>query len=431
MTDNVIPLPRPHGARTAHSPLAFFVRAGRNDHVELLDLLGVGEQGIFGVVIEAHNVDRHRALITEARRRNLDVVLDPKTQQMGLPGGLTGKLAELPWGLDRHHTVSDFKGTEGRARAAQIVEFAVNNGFTQLLGPSHLLNGPNDPWLRNDINMMVSVADEIAASNSELGLIYSLAVPIDVLRKPAERSAIVTALEDAPFDAAWLKIENFGDDASGEKTAAYIEACRDFHVRGVPIVGDHIGGLPGLAALAFGAVGGIAHGVTMQQNFRASNWRRPPKPSTGATPRRVYLPQLDMLLKSPVAKAFLNTSTRVRGHFGCRDTHCCPHGIRDMLDHPARHALYQRAREVEMLGSTPQSVRVDRYLDERVRRVSDDVASAAGLSNLDDVLQKKLSEKQRQVSKFRQTMSHLAESAPPQSIAIAPSRRATGKGHGS
>ena len=48
----------------------------------------------------------------------------------------------------------------------------------------------------------------------------------------------------------------------GEKAAAYIEACRDFHKQGIPVIGDHVGGLPGLAALAFGAVGGIAHGVT-------------------------------------------------------------------------------------------------------------------------------------------------------------------------
>ena len=55
----------------------------------------------------------------------------------------------------------------------------------------------------------------------------------------------------------------------------YIEACCDFHAKNLPIVGDHIGGLPGLSTLAFGAIGGVAHGVTVQQSFKAASWRLP------------------------------------------------------------------------------------------------------------------------------------------------------------
>jgi hypothetical protein len=98
-----------------------------------------------------------------------------------------------------------------------------------------------------------------------------------------------------------LKVENFGGDATGEKLAAYTEACRDFHGLGIPVVGDHVGGLPGLGALAFGAVGGIAHGVTMQQNFAASSWRRPRLKRSGGPGWRIYIPQLDLLLKSNMA----------------------------------------------------------------------------------------------------------------------------------
>ncbi|MBL8660926.1 MAG: hypothetical protein JNM75_14365 [Rhodospirillales bacterium] len=79
-----------------------------------------------------------------------------------------------------------------------------------------------------------------------LDLVYHLAVPMTVLPSATERRAIIAALDDAPCDAIWLKVENFGDNATGEKLAAYIDACRDFHERGVPLVGDHIGGLPWL-----------------------------------------------------------------------------------------------------------------------------------------------------------------------------------------
>ena len=267
---------------------------------------------------------------------------------MGFPGSHTESLATLPWGLTRHHRLADFDGTAGRQRAVQIVEMARGSGFTQLLGPTHLLSGPNDPWLRRDIANMRWAFEEIARGGSGIELIYSLALPIY---------------------------------ASGEKTAAYIAACRDFHGRGVPVIGDHLGRLPGLGALAFGAVGGIAHGVTMLQSFKAAGWRRPRIPGNGGPSRRVYIPQLDLLLKRDAAKALLGSSPRVRALCGCRDTHCCPEGPCDMIGRPARHALYQRAREIEDLGATPESLRILQYLDERVRRVSDDVAAIAALAN--------------------------------------------------
>jgi hypothetical protein len=70
MSGNVIHLPRPRAQRPGPEGLGFYVRAGRNDHVALLDLLATGEEGIFGLVIDAQHADRHRELITEARRRD-------------------------------------------------------------------------------------------------------------------------------------------------------------------------------------------------------------------------------------------------------------------------------------------------------------------------------------------------------------------------
>jgi hypothetical protein len=425
MAQNVVHLPRPAAARAPIDPFGLFVRVGRNDHVELLDLIATGERGIFGFVIEAQNVERHRELIDEALRCNFDVVLDPKTQAMGLPGGYTDSLSALPWGGEYHHKVVDFDGGAGRAKAERIVEFAITNGFTQLVGPTHLLSGPNDPWVRRDIVMMKHTADAIAASGKNLGLIYSLALPMAVFRRKDERHAVASAIEDAPCDSIWLKVERFGRNATGDKTAAYIEGCRELHERNIPIVGDYIGGLPGLGALAFGAVGGMAHGVTVNEEFSAANWRRPPSSSGWSSSRRIYLPQLDMMMNADAADALLRASPRIRALCGCRDTHCCPHGVKDMIRRPVRHALYQRAREIEQLGAIAASLRVGRYMDERVRRVSDDVASVAAVSDLPAEAQKHMMKKQTNVSLFRQAMAHLAESSAGNSIAMPPLRRRT------
>ena len=423
---NVIHLPRVRSQRTRPEGLGLYVRVGRNDHIALLDLLATGEEGVFGFVVDAQNAKRHKELITEALRRDMDVIFDTKILQLGFPGALTEGLSALPWGLARHHNVTDFDGNAGDERAAQIVEAAVNGGFTQLLGPTHLLSSANDPWLRRDLRMMTRTSQLIAGmgKENELQLIYPLTIPMSVLRNAAERRAIIAAVGDAPASAIWLKVENFGDDATGEKLAAYVDACRDFHERGLPLVGDHIGGLPGLGALALGGVGAIAHGITMQQGFRASSWRRPPVVGNGFGPGwRIYVPQLDVQLKSKVAERLFAASPKIRAMCGCKDTHCCPHGVRDMLNHPARHAVYQRAREIERLSAVPQSVRADHYLNQSVRKVSDDLVQVASFPFDDDDLIKVLQYKQRAMSRFRQTIAHIVERDEPASVAIAPSRR--------
>jgi len=421
MAENIVHLPRPVSLRPEPHSLGFYVRVGHNDHREVLDLIATGERGIFGFVIDARNVERQAELLHEAKRHNFDLILDPKTQPMGLPGGHSKSLAELPWGAERHHHLTDFDGDAGRAKVERIVEMAVENGFTQILGPSHLISGPNDPWLRRDVRAMGWMADSVARHGGGLAVVYSLALPMEVLRKKAERQAVVAALADAPHESLWLKVENFGDTATGEKTAAYIEACRDFHQQGVPVIGDYVGGLPALGALAFGSVGGIAHGVTVNQNFSASSWRRPPTGRGGGGGWRVYVPQLDMLMKPAVAEVLLS-APRIRARCGCRDTHCCPHGPRDMIARPVRHALYQRAREIEMISETPSGIRVERYLDEKVRRVSDDVAAIAGAAGLSPALKKTLEKKQDAMSRFRQVMVHTASEVDAAPSAAIPKR---------
>lgn len=423
-TSSIIHLPRAPAQRPPSQGLGLYLHIGHNGHNEMLHLISTGERGFHGFVIDARKIERNRDLISEARRHDLDVIFDPKIQQMGFPGSHTGSLAALPWGLERLHNVADFDGALGKAKATQIVEAAVSNDFTQILGPTHLLSGANDPWLRRDIAMMNWTAREISDHDVRIGLIYPLALPMAVLRRAAERRAIIAAIADASCDAIWLKVENFGDDATGEKMAAYIDACRDFHARRIPVIGDHIGGLPGLGALAFGAVGGIAHGVTMQQNFKASSWRHPPAatPKKGGASWRVYVPQLDMMLKRDMAEALLSISIRVKAMCGCRDTHCCPLGVRDMLGHPARHAVYQRVREIENLSSTPQSIRARHYVEHNVRPVSDAVAGIAAISTSSPDLMNALKRKQLETSRFRQTMGYLVDDVENASVAMAPPR---------
>jgi hypothetical protein len=114
-------------------------------------------------------------------------------------------------------------------------------------------------------------------------------------------------------------------------------------------------------------------------------------------------------------------SPQIKAMCGCKDTHCCPHGAGDMLNHSARHAIYQRAREIERLSAVPQSMRAGHYLNQNVRKVSDDVAQVASFPVEDEALVKGLQGKQRKISQFWQTVAHLAESGEVASVAAAPS----------
>lgn len=423
--NNVIHLPRSRSQRPVVEPFGLYLRVGRNQHRELLDAMGGGERNYHGIVIDAGNTQRHAELKAHALQAGLDVALDPKTHAMSFPGSYSPSMEDLPWGLDRPHVATDFQGSDGRDISQQIAAFAAENQFTQVLGPTHIINGANDRWLRHDIANMGHLKDALDQSGEPIGLIYPLVVSMQTLRNALERDALVAAIADAPMDALWLRVENFDADATGEKTVAYIEAARSFHALGVPVIADHAGGLSGLGLLAFGAVGGLSHGLTLLEGFKASHWRRP-KPegrSNGSMPNRVYIPQLNILLKKPEAEAFLNSSTRTRGNYACRDTHCCPGGMTDMLNNPIRHFVHQRSGEIERLANTPESVRPMQYLDQSVRPISDRVAGAAGLGAITDELRKKLQKKQTRLGRFRQAIGHFAEANDVESVSQTPARR--------
>jgi len=427
MSDNVIRLPRPASARPQSGKLGLYFRPGWNQHKDMLNALASGKKDFTGLIIDAGNIEhRHHELVSHAHQVGLDVVLDPKTQAMATPGGYTTSMAQLPWGAGRPHTVDDFEGDSGRAIARAIVRFAKDNNCTQILGPTHLINGPNDRWLRRDIDNMGHVQSALDEDGNAIQLIYPLAVSMQVLRDPLQRDALITALADAPMDALWLKIDNFGSDASGEKTVAYIRAVRAFHALGKPIIADHVGGLSALGLLSFGAVGGIAQGLTMLEAFKASRWKRPPREgrSLGGPLSRVYLPHVDLMLKPAEAEAFISSSTRTRSRFGCRDTHCCPSGLKDMVSDPVKHFMHQRCSEITQISQRPGTVRVNEYLDQTVRPVSDNISAAVGLGAISPDLKKKLEKKQKYIGSYREAISHLAEvDAMPSQSSAPPSRQ--------
>lgn len=420
---NVAQFPSPRIVRSVPEPLGLYVRMGRNDHTEFLNLLATGDAACFGTVLDPTYLKRHEELRQQVLAHKLDAILDPRTQAAATPGGFTEALGKLPWGLGRQHVADDFRDGGGRRIVASLEDFVLEHGLTQVVAPTHLLRSAEDDWLEIDVDTTEKLRDYLdKKSGAKIPIIYSLALTGAMLRDADQRHEVINALRGLPVSAVWLKVDGFGSDASPTAVRNYIEVAAEFHELGIPIVADHVGGLVGLALVSFGATSGLAHGVTCGERFSSSNWRKPQDGDGFSMQPRVYVPQLDLLLKRAEAQQLLEHSPRARGLFGCNDTRCCPRGIQDMLQRPSHHFLCQRIKEMSALGQVPEKMRAQTFLEQHLRPASDRAVTASNMRWQDDALAKKTREKRKRLDALRTTLGHQAIKAP-RSFAYLPKTR--------
>ena len=428
MATNVIPLRQ--SSLTKPQPLGLYFRPGWNEHRDVLAALETGRTGFFGVAFDPTHMDRQKELRERVLGAQLDSVLDPRTQAAALPGGFSEGLGNLPWGLGRQHRRDDFQGVLGQRQiVGTIGDFALDNGFTAVIGPSHYIRTANDPWLPVDIASVRYLRNHLdRKGGSSVPIFYSLAVAASTFRNKEERGAIIHALAGLPIAALWLKVDGFGSDATPTATRIFIDAMVDFHELGIPIIGDQVGGLIGLSLLAFGSIGGISHGITSGERFNGRSWMKQ-RIGDGFSPaRRVYLPALDLLLKPQVAKVLLEKTTRTRALFGCGNPLCCPRGITDMLQNPGRHFICQRIDEVSNLSQIPSDLRTQRFLDQHVRAATDKALAAANTKWDDDLLVAKTREHRKRLDNLRVALGDQVSRHPPQSFSAVPDTRSAREG---
>jgi hypothetical protein len=418
--------------RTTPDPLGLYVRAGRLDQKELQSFIASGASGLTGVVFEAKRVVQQKELLSLVLERRLDAVLDPQTQPMATVGGYAKNMDKLPWSEKRPHSLEDFASPFARQHLVdKIAQFVLLHGFTQVLAPTHLITGPDDPWLAIDI--ACTNALRLALERHGVGHVqvnYSMALTYEAFRTSAKRHATLEQLQRANADCLWLNIDGCGSSSSPTAVTRYGDAATDFHALGKPVVADHVGGLVGLSLLAFGVVGGLAHGVTLGERFDTAGWHKPPQGNPFGQKPRIYIPQIDMLLSRDDAEKFFEMGGgRARTHFGCRDTNCCARGITDMLQAPVRHFLYQRTREVAGLGQIPESLRPSQFLEEHLRPASDASLLATRLV-LPETLAKKAVKQSKRLNDLRIVLGQYAQKRRDASFARHPMTRAAREGRG-
>jgi hypothetical protein len=415
--------------RVVPDPLALWLRPGRVDHGGMLDMIASGDVACFGAVFDPVLSSIHAELREQILKQRLDAVLDPKTQPAATPGGYTPALGALPWGLQRPHTLSDFEGISRRRLIGALGDFVLDKGFTQVIAPTHVLAAGDDPWLAVDIASTRHLREYFDRKRGgTVPIIYSLAVSYAAFRNKAQRRLLVQAMRSVPMSELWLKVDGFGSAATPTAVRAYIEAANDFHELGVPVVADHVGGVAGLSLMAFGAVGGIGHGVTLGERFDAAAWRRPLSDGGFGAHHRVYVPAIDLMLKPKEAEALVCMSARTRGLFGCNDTRCCPRGVKDMLENPGRHFLYQRMKQITALGLMPKQLRPQRFLDQHVRSASDRAVTGATINwqndDMGEIMAKKMQKNRKRLDALRVALGNHAEKNLPRSFVQLPKTRA-------
>ena len=426
MSSNVTQFPRP--VIPVPDPLGLYLRVGHSDHRQLSNLLHSGPPRFFGAIIDATRTESQKELREQLLAQRLDVILDPKTQAAATPGGFKSAFGALPWGEARPHVHDDFRSFLGRQRIAKIAEFAVTHGYTQVMAPTHLILSPNDPWLSIDLEAARWLRAELDHRGGQKSpIIYSLALSYSVFRDREQRLAVIAAMRDIAFDSLWLNIDGFGSDANPTAMSNYLAAAVDFHALGVPVVAEAVGGIPGLSLLAFGAVGGIAHGITIGESFSSYPLRKPQESDGGSVGWRVYVSALDLMLTHAEASKLLNSSPRAKALFGCRDTQACPRGVDDMLGNPFRAFVVQRIGEVARLSTVPETIRPQQFLDEHVRPATDRALAATKISWDNDEagqeLGRKFVKQRKRLDDLRISLGARANGNPPQSFALHPPMR--------
>lgn len=321
------------------------------------------------------------------------------------------------------NTPEDLNGDTARQVAWQLARHAIEQGYSAILAPTHFLESPKDPWFGVDLNLCSLLRSELDGfGHRAIDIFYSLALPMREFRCLESRRVFLQALRPLPIDELWLRVSGFGCDATGPAFEAYVEAARHLQQSGVPLVAERVGGVIGLALLAFNAVGGIEHGLTVGERFEIGYWTRK-REGRGGNPKRVYIPRLDIHLSTDEA-AQLFSARGAKARFGCRDTAICPHGIQDMLDRPRRYFALQRMNQVALLSGIPPTLRASEFVEQQVRPLTDDAVYAVALTPRNPKLRRRLRTNLSRLDRLRPVLGALAKQSATRSLAKLPPLRA-------
>jgi hypothetical protein len=415
------------------TPIGHVIRTGESSYKQLENLHAEGRLSASAVIVDASKARYQREFIRSLRDSASDVILDTKAAELSEIGKFRGAAKGAPWAMteeDRPLAAADFEAGSNTDLYGKIARHAVELGVTAVMAPSHFLrHGADDPWLSMDrtaVRLLRMALDR--EGGSAIAIDYPLIAPHTRFLDAVHRQQLLEALQDLPIDNLMVRLSGFGADAGPLTTKRTLIALEDLHRLGYPVLLDHVGGLVGLSAVAYGVASGIAHGIGEYDRFDAREWHKPPKERDPEVPfgRATYIP-LPGFDKS-FRKADLQTIAAVIGGrrlVACQDRHCCAHGLNSMLDNPRAHIAQQKRRAIAALQQVPDARRVGHFLDGEMREAERKAGDLARLNTGDDKLNKALAEGRKRIDSMARMYETLAERDRP---AVRPMRRRNAHG---
>jgi hypothetical protein len=399
-----------HVLRPQSPPIAGFLRVGHTGHRKLLDLQAAGRLPFRRVVFDAAHIEEQIELVKRLKASGCEIVLDPNFAEMATAGRFgSSSIQKLPWAnLDRPWRPEDFIGRRNQDAARAIAEFAVKAGVDAVLAPTHLLEQANDVWRQVDLRLCEALRHELnQCGGTDVAIDYQVITTSALLKDGTHRTSLVADLKSMPIENVWIRASGFGATSTGAGTRHFVEAVRGFHDLGRPLVVDMAGGFAALGAVAFGAVGGLSHGVGQKETFKAADWRRPPAGGGGAS-ARAYVHELDRYFKEDQLQAIFNAKGG-RSRFGCNDTKCCPHGGEDMIESAHAHFLTQRHRQLDDLSGVPEARRAEHFLLRHLDPAIRSARHAARLKIADEQVMGAVGEAKVRLVRLRDALADLNE----------------------
>jgi hypothetical protein len=408
------------------------LRIGEQAHLQLEDLHSQGKLHARRVVIDASRLKYQKKLVQLLKADGVELILDTKSAELSEPGKCRGFARGAPWSKpdDNSPMSPRYFLDEKFGVLEQIAQCAIENGFAAVLAPTHYLReGPNDNWFTVDLiatERLRRTLDRLGGK--DVAIDYTLIVPHTLLRDEAARGALIDKLAPLTFENLWIRASGFGSDGTAPGTRAYINSLGAFHNLGRPIISDYLGGLVGLAGLAFGAVSGLAHGVGERERFDAGSWHLEPKErdddekAKGGRQSRVYVASIDRSLTVPELRAL----ARARGGrrlLVCDDRDCCS-GLEDMIENSRGHFLKQRFDQIQRIEKVPDLNREEDFLSHDVALADQQSRQIKRLSPVEvelmpsrketlaevkERLLKRLAQHARRDEKLRATLENLHE----------------------
>jgi hypothetical protein len=438
----ILPFSTPANPPSVVSPLAHFVRLGEA-HKKLSDLHAAGKLPASRVVVDASRFRVQKELIKCLQEEGAEIVLDTEAAELAAPLKCVGHARYAPWALPGKSAVlgPDYFLRDSKVDVIrQIALFAIENGVDVVLAPTHFLGDRAfSHWFEIDRAACLRLRDALdSLGGKNIAIDYPLIVSHVELNDQQVRGTYIQGLSDLPIDNLWIRASGLSSDVAPATLKRYLAALGQMHNLGMPIIADHLAGLAGNAAMAFGMISGHAHGIAERERFDAGSWHKPPPERSDddefGRATRVTLVGLNKSLKLSELELLSKAKTG-RRTVSCGDPKCCPHGYDDMVKDPRGHASYQAFARHDALQKVPDLRRIEYFLSGPVTEAEREAkkisllrppkSDAERLEIDPDKLIARLKEQATRISKLKASMEKFNEQRDPESARarVAKSRR--------